>query len=94
MSSCNRTTVLSDEDSSNNSGGKKRKRNNSGRSASGVENRCKDKYKENMTDTANERKANFSALNSPNGVTRSNTPVVNSKPGTAKKLVIQNFKGY
>ena len=44
----------------------------------------------NMTDS--QKKANFSALNThSNGFNKS--PVVNSKPGSAKKLTIKNFKG-
>uniref|UniRef100_A0A0B7AC95 Cullin-4A n=1 Tax=Arion vulgaris TaxID=1028688 RepID=A0A0B7AC95_9EUPU len=40
-----------------------------------------------------QRKANFSALNSSNGVSKLNQPVSTAnKPGTAKKLVIKNFK--
>ena len=45
-----------------------------------------------MTDS--HKKANFSAItNSTNGFNRHTSPVVNSKPGSAKKLVIKNFKG-
>ncbi|KAF4527830.1 hypothetical protein B566_EDAN016314 [Ephemera danica] len=87
MSRCNKqqSALVSDDESGPRS---KRKRNLSGRN----ENRFSiEKYK--MTDTASDRKANFSALNSPNGVTRNNSSsLVNSKPGSAKKLVIHNFK--
>ncbi len=39
------------------------------------------------------KKANFSALNSPsNGFNKHVSPLMNSKPGSAKKLVIKNFK--
>ncbi|XP_067008215.1 cullin-4A [Anabrus simplex] len=46
-----------------------------------------------MTDTAtnNQKRANFSALSNPNGVNKSPS-LVNTKPGSAKKLVIKNFK--
>ena len=45
-----------------------------------------------MTDP--QKKANFSSLSSPsNGFNRHTSPLVNSKPGAAKKLVIKNFKG-
>ncbi|XP_043477502.1 cullin-4A isoform X2 [Leptopilina heterotoma] len=55
---------------------------------------------ENMTDTAaattnSQKRANFSALTvtNPNGVTNKISPsLANSKPGSAKKLVIKNFK--
>lgn len=48
----------------------------------------------NMTDTTqnNQKRANFSALSNPNGVSKT-SPLVNTKPGAAKKLVIKNFKG-
>jgi len=47
----------------------------------------------NMTDTANQKRPNFSALTAnPNGINKG-AAVVNSKPGAAKKLVIKNFKG-
>ena len=53
---------------------------------------CEDPL-ERMTDTQNKR-ANFSALSSPsNGFSRHASPLANSKPGSAKKLVIKNFKG-
>lgn len=43
--------------------------------------------------TEPQRKANFSAINSPNGMNKHTQPVgVPNKPGTAKKLVIKNFK--
>lgn len=47
-----------------------------------------------MTDTTqnNQKRANFSALSNPNGVNKT-SPLVNTKPGAAKKLVIKNFKG-
>lgn len=46
-----------------------------------------------MTDTTqnNQKRANFSALSNPNGVSKT-SPLVNTKPGAAKKLVIKNFK--
>ena len=45
-----------------------------------------------MTDA--QKRANFSALTSPsNGFNRHASPLANSKPGAAKKLVIKNFKG-
>lgn len=55
---------------------------------------------ENMTDTAaattnSQKRANFSALTvtNPNGVTNKISPsLANAKPGSAKKLVIKNFK--
>ena len=40
-----------------------------------------------------QRKANFSALTSPNNGFNRHSPIMNSKPGAAKKLVIKNFKG-
>ena len=43
---------------------------------------------------ATPKRANFSALNpSNNGFTSRSSPLVNSKPGSSKKLVIKNFKG-
>ena len=45
-----------------------------------------------MTDA--QKRANFSALTAPsNGFNRHNSPVNATKPGSAKKLVIKNFKG-
>ena len=45
-----------------------------------------------MADT--QKRANFSALNSTsNGFSRHASPLANNKPGSAKKLVIKNFKG-
>jgi len=53
--------------------------------------RLKEDTSENMTDS--QKKANFSALSSPNnGFNRHTSPLVNNKPGAAKKLVIKNFK--
>ncbi|XP_069105312.1 cullin-4A-like [Argopecten irradians] len=43
--------------------------------------------------TESQKRANFSALSSPsNGLNRHASPLANSKPGAAKKLVIKNFK--
>ncbi|OAD56053.1 Cullin-4B [Eufriesea mexicana] len=54
---------------------------------------------ENMTDTAaattdTQKRANFSALTvgNPNGVNKISPSLANAKPGTARKLVIKNFK--
>ncbi|XP_012281134.1 cullin-4A [Orussus abietinus] len=53
---------------------------------------------ENMTDTAaatnTQKRANFSALTvaNPNGVNKISPSLANAKPGSAKKLVIKNFK--
>lgn len=53
----------------------------------------KQKLDNDMTDTANQKRPNFSALSaSPNGMNK-NASLVNTKPGAAKKLVIKNFKG-
>ena len=44
--------------------------------------------------TESQKKANFSSLTNPNnGFNRHTSPLVNSKPGSAKKLIIKNFKG-
>ncbi|CAD6242173.1 GSCOCG00009432001-RA-CDS [Cotesia congregata] len=55
-----------------------------------------EEFDNSMTDTATattEKRANFSALNvsNPNGVNKLSN-VANSKPGSAKKLIIKNFK--
>ncbi|XP_046734917.1 cullin-4A isoform X2 [Diprion similis] len=51
---------------------------------------------ENMTDSAanTQKRANFSALTvaSPNGVNKISPNATNAKPGSAKKLIIKNFK--
>ncbi|XP_041357588.1 cullin-4A-like isoform X2 [Gigantopelta aegis] len=48
-------------------------------------------WQSTMTDS--QRKPNFSALTtSSNGINRHASPLANSKPGSAKKLVIKNFK--
>ncbi|XP_046414629.1 cullin-4A isoform X2 [Neodiprion virginianus] len=51
---------------------------------------------ENMTDSAanTQKRANFSALTvaSPNGVNKISANATNAKPGSAKKLIIKNFK--
>ncbi|KOC61411.1 Cullin-4B [Habropoda laboriosa] len=54
---------------------------------------------ENMTDTAaattdTQKRANFSALTvgNPNGVNKISPSLASAKPGTARKLVIKNFK--
>lgn len=54
---------------------------------------------ENMTDTAatttnSQKRANFSALTvaNPNGVNKITPTLASSKPGSAKKLIIKNFK--
>ncbi|XP_033220142.1 cullin-4A isoform X2 [Belonocnema kinseyi] len=54
---------------------------------------------ENMTDTAaattnTQKRANFSALTvaNPNGVNKITPSLASSKPGSAKKLIIKNFK--
>lgn len=47
-----------------------------------------------MTDATTQKKANFSAVNSnPNGMNKNGAGLLGSKPGSAKKLVIKNFKG-
>ncbi|XP_019616401.1 PREDICTED: cullin-4A-like isoform X2 [Branchiostoma belcheri] len=46
-----------------------------------------------MDESVNSRKPNFSALVGSNGLTNRASSLANSKPGTAKKLVIKNFKG-
>ncbi|KAJ1531537.1 hypothetical protein ONE63_000212 [Megalurothrips usitatus] len=52
----------------------------------------KQKLGSEMTDTANQKRPNFSALStSPNGLNKT-ASLVNTKPGAAKKLVIKNFK--
>ena len=49
------------------------------------------RIKEEMSDS--QKKANFSAVASPsNGFSKHSSPM-GSKPGSAKKLVIKNFKG-
>ncbi|PSN31276.1 Cullin-4B [Blattella germanica] len=47
----------------------------------------------NMTDTtqSNQKRANFSALSNPNGVSKT-SPLVNTKPGAAKKLTWEKLK--
>ncbi|EEB20367.1 Cullin-4A, putative [Pediculus humanus corporis] len=46
-----------------------------------------------MTDTTTQKRANFSALNSnSNGVNKNSNSLLVSKPGSAKKLIIKNFK--
>lgn len=54
---------------------------------------------ENMTDTAaattdTQKRANFSALTvgNPNGVNKISPSLASAKPGTARKLVIKNFR--
>lgn len=48
---------------------------------------------ENMTDTTTQKRANFSALSpNPNGVNKNSATLLTSKPGSAKKLIIKNFK--
>lgn len=54
---------------------------------------------ENMSDTAattnnTQKRANFSALTvgSPNNVNKLSSSLANAKPGSARKLVIKNFK--
>ncbi|KAL0268902.1 UNVERIFIED_CONTAM: hypothetical protein PYX00_010685 [Menopon gallinae] len=47
---------------------------------------------ENMTDTTQKRE-NFSALiPNPNGVNKNSASFISSKPGSAKKIIIKNFK--
>lgn len=47
-----------------------------------------------MTDTTTQKRANFSALNSnPNGMNKNSTSLLSTKPSSAKKLIIKNFKG-
>ncbi|KAK6617755.1 Cullin-4B [Polyplax serrata] len=46
-----------------------------------------------MTDTTTQKRANFSALNSnPNGMNKNSTSLLSTKPSSAKKLIIKNFK--
>lgn len=90
MSSLTRTRVIEtqqDEDCENTL---KRKRN----TTTSDNHFCKKvKQEENMTDTTNQKRANFSALTpSSNGINRTIPSIVNLKPGAAKKLVIKNFK--
>ena len=73
---------------------KKRRLENNQLSPTSLHNNKKHKAdpKDEMTDS--QKKANFSALTNPsNGFNRHTSPLVNSKPGTTKKLVIKNFKG-
>lgn len=91
MSSLTRTRVIEtqqDEDCENTL---KRRRN----TTNSDNHFCKKvKQEENMTDTTNQKRANFSALTpSSNGINRTIPSIVNLKPGAAKKLVIKNFKG-
>lgn len=90
MSKLTRTQAL-DSQGEENDNSLKRKRRNS----EGGDHYCKvAKQEENMTDTSNQRRANFSALTpASNGLNRTSPSLVNLKPGTAKKLVIKNFKG-
>jgi len=62
------------------------------RSRTESKNRELDESESCATMTEPQKKANFSAL-SGNGISRHASPLANTKPGAAKKLVIKNFKG-
>lgn len=56
-----------------------------------------DEIENSMTDTATataQKRANFSALTvaNPNGINKISPNLANAKPGSARKLVIKNFK--
>lgn len=85
MSSLTRTSVLESRREECESVVKKR-------NSSSDNNFCKKVKLEDMTDTSQKR-ANFSALQpTSNGVNRTIPNIVSLKPGSAKKLVIKNFK--
>lgn len=87
MSSLTRTSVLESRQEECESVVKNK------RNSSSDNNFCKKVKLEEMTDTTQKR-ANFSALQpTSNGVNRTIPNFVNLKPGSAKKLVIKNFKG-
>ncbi|XP_076337689.1 cullin 4 [Tachypleus tridentatus] len=54
--------------------------------------KIKGNQESNMTDTGTSKKNNFANIQSPNGVSKSASPLVANKPGSAKKLVIKNFE--
>lgn len=87
MSNLIRSHILGSEDSENNPVTKRSLLNSEYPSSK------RQKLSDEMTDTANQKRPNFSALSSsPNGINKS-ASLVNIKPGAAKKLVIKNFKG-
>ncbi|KAL5004108.1 hypothetical protein ScPMuIL_017564 [Solemya velum] len=85
LSNLNKHTAKGQQEHTNH-----RKRRHSSENHSPTSKRRRDILEE-MTDS--QKRANFSALTSPsNGLTRHASPLVNNKPGAAKKLVIKNFK--
>ena len=71
-----------------------KKRKSSGNSPTSLQPAKKLKEDSTITMTESQKRANFSALTNPsNGLNRHASPLLNNKPGAAKKLVIKNFKG-
>ena len=95
LSTANKTPLQEHQRRDNHNNHKKRKHSDSQLSPTSHTSgkKLKEDTTSNMTDTQ-QKKANFSALTSPsNGFNRNASPLANSKPGSAKKLVIKNFKG-
>ena len=95
LSSANKSPLQEHQKRDNNSNHKKRKHSDSQLSPTSFQTskKLKEESASDMTDTQ-QKKANFSALASPNnGFNRNASPLANSKPGAAKKIVIKNFKG-
>lgn len=89
LSSVNKSPLVEQQKSDDVNNHRKRKNIDKHSPTSGQQKR----FKEETTDmTDSQKKANFSAVTPPNNGYK-HPPVANNKPGSAKKLIIKNFKG-
>ena len=92
LSNAAKAPLQEQRENSENTHLKKRRHSSENQNRSSPTKKIKEDVTSEMADT--QKRANFSALNSPsNGFSRHASPLANNKPGSAKKLVIKNFKG-
>ncbi len=93
LSNINKAPLKEQRENSENTHHKKRRLSTESENRT-PQNNKKIRHEESDPDMAEtQKRANFSALSSPsNGFSRHASPLAN-KPGSAKKLVIKNFKG-
>ena len=93
LSSVNQSPLQEQQKSDDSANNRKRKSSDTSKhSPTSLQN--SKRLKEDLDMSDSQKKANFSALTNPNnGFKSHSSPLANSKPGSAKKLVIKNFKG-
>uniref|UniRef100_T1IZT0 Cullin family profile domain-containing protein n=1 Tax=Strigamia maritima TaxID=126957 RepID=T1IZT0_STRMM len=96
MSSLNKTPLQeqqkSDENTNNNHNHSKKRRSSENRNHNFDYPQSKRVKENEMSEVPVPKRANFSALTNPNGVSKSASPLANNKPGGTKKIIIKNFK--